>query len=200
VLFFRLDQTSPIKSRSPTQLKLLLHHHDQAKMACASLRKQARKPKSEPSEYIDAMGGSEYGYRHRLQELNCWYISTSTVTATPHEYRLRAYVQTTPSQQLRLLEQAMLSSGSGSGSSPPRPPPDGLGFGGGSQPPTPSRVWPFNYSFERPLLSLAAQRHPDREHYIVMDRTQGYIRTTVADARQYADLGKYIPRYFLQLA
>ena len=57
----------------------------------------------------------------------------------------------------------------------------------------PSRVWPFDTSFEHPLRSFDAEHHPNREHYVVVDRAQGYVRTTVADARQYAELGKFIP-------
>jgi hypothetical protein len=86
---------------------------------------------------------------------------------------------------LLTLRLAQASDMSGFGSSPPRGPPSD----GGSQPPTPSRTWPFNSSFESPLRSFQAQRHPNREHYIVIDRSQGYIRTTVDDARQYAELG-----------
>lgn len=65
----------------------------------------------------------------------------------------------------------------------------GIGSGSGSNPPGPRPRFPFGTSFENAVLSFAAERNPDTEHYIVVDLSRGFIRTTVNEAREYAELG-----------
>ncbi|KAJ4305466.1 hypothetical protein N0V90_000997 [Kalmusia sp. IMI 367209] len=47
----------------------------------------------------------------------------------------------------------------------------------------------FRPSFEKARCSFAAERNPNVEHMIVVDWSRGFIRTTVAEARIYAELG-----------
>src|SRR5205823_1377745 len=52
-----------------------------------------------------------------------------------------------------------------------------------------THLFPFNSTFSSPLLSLSASRTPDAEHYIVLDRSRGFIYATIAQASELAELG-----------
>lgn len=49
--------------------------------------------------------------------------------------------------------------------------------------------FPFNTTFQQPSWSPAAQNNPNREHYIMLDRSVGWIRTTEQEAREGASIG-----------
>ncbi|KAF2687028.1 hypothetical protein K458DRAFT_385850 [Lentithecium fluviatile CBS 122367] len=155
-------------------------------MARSCLQKRAI---AKSSQYINPYQSAYIGYQEL--DLNCLSINLVCLHISDPNARDLQFqpLHSTGSRYINnLLQQPdyadMFAYGSGS-----TPPPSGSDAGRDwNQPPTPSCVWPFNTSFERPLMSFAAQRNPDSEHYIVMDRAQGYVRTTVADAREYAEM------------